>query len=189
MLNRCALVFLSKENNSEFTTINTSTEVQNRNKDFTESYNVGNSAIVPIGENMRVLNTSINVRATGVFDAFSDTIEAACNLLGITKTIMEIDGSTFSNQQGAIKDAIQNGVQSFANKVADFLEEMLQDAGMISNTEKVVFDYTEVLRRNLAESPDEVQPTGTQETQTQTQTQTEQDNNNNNDNNADTQTQ
>lgn len=163
MLNRCALVFLTKENKTEFTTIDTSTEVQNRNKDFTEAYNVGNSAVVPMGENMRVLNTSINVKATGVFDSFEDTIASACNLLGITSSVMEITGTTYSNQQGAIKDAIQNGVQSFANKVADFLEEMLLEYNMITANEKVVFDYTEVLQRNLATTPDQVQEQGTEE--------------------------
>lgn len=157
MLNRCSIVFLTKDNKSEFGTLNTSGEVKERTKNFNDAYTIANSAVVPIGDNMRVLNTSINVRATGVFDSFVDTISAACSCLGITRTIIDIEGSTFSNQEGAMKDAIQNGVQSFANTVADAFTDMLKEQNMIDSNQRVVFDYTHVLARNLAGSGEEIQ--------------------------------
>lgn len=158
LLNRCAIVFLTRDNKEEFTTIVTTGEAKQRTKNFNDAYHINNAAIVPIGDNMRALNTTVNVKATGVFDSFGDTIAAACNMLGITKVIMDIEGATFSNQSGAIKDAIQNGIQSFADKTADFLTEMLKQNDMLTNKQHVVFDYTQVLQRNLATSPDEITP-------------------------------
>lgn len=156
MMNRCSIVFLSRQNKSEFATINTTGETQERTRNFTEAYHIANSAVVPVGDNMQVLNTSINVKATGVFDTFEDTISAACSLLGITRTIIDIQGSTFSNQEGAMKDAIENGIQSFANKISDSITDMLKEHNMIDTNQKVVFDYTEVLARNLAKSGTEL---------------------------------
>lgn len=173
LMNRCAILFLSRDNKNEFTTLNTTTETAKRTENFTDSYHVQNSAVVPVGDNMRAVNTNINAKATGVFDAFEDTINATCNLLGITRSIIEIQGSTFANQQGAIKDAIANGIQSFADKVSDFLTSVLVDYAMIEKGEKVVFDYTEVLAKNLADSSQDIQNIENQTTQTTTQTQTQ----------------
>lgn len=170
LLNRCAIMFISRDNKSEFTTLHTTTETTERSKNFNDSYHVKNSAVVPVGDNMRVLNTTISAKTTGVFDAFEDTINACCNLLGITRSIIEIQGSTFANQQGAIKDAIANGIQSFADKVADFLTGVLLEYKMIEPTEKVVFDYSNVLAKNLASNPDdveEIEQTTTTENQTE----------------------
>ena len=167
LLNRCSFMFLSRENKNEFASVTPIYETKERTKDFNEAYHISNSAVVPVGDNMRVLNTTISVNNTGVFESFEDTISAACNILGITRTIIEIQDSTFSNQQGAIKDAIQNGIQSFANKVAEMLTEMLINYNVIDISEHVVFDYTEVLKRNLANSSQDIEQTETEQTETE----------------------
>ena len=74
LLNRCSFMFLSRENKSEFTTLSTTEDTKERTKNFNEARHVENSAVVPVGDNMRVLNATISVKTTGVFDAFEDTI-------------------------------------------------------------------------------------------------------------------
>lgn len=157
LLNRAAIVFLSRENKEEYTTISTTGDAKERTKNFNNAYHINNSAIVPIGDNIRAVNTTVNVRATGVFDAFDDSIAATCSMLGITKTIIDIEGATFANQSGAMKDAIENGIQSFANKVADFLTEMLKENDMLTVRQHVVIDYSSVLQRNLATTPEQIE--------------------------------
>lgn len=157
LMNRCSFMFLTRENKNEFSTLNTITETEDRTKNFNDAYGIDKSAVVPVGDNMRVLNTSINVRGTGVFDTFEDTINATCNLLGITRAIIEIQGTTFANQQGAIKDAIANGVQSFADKVAAYFTEILKEHDMLEANERVVFDYSTILARNLAATVEDVE--------------------------------
>lgn len=156
LMKRCAFIFLSKRDTSEFSTISTSTDTQQKNKDFTEDYAASNSSVVVLDDNVDSVDVSIDVKKTGVFDCYEDVIGRCCNMLGVTRAVLDITGSTYANSQTAIIDAIQNGVQGFANILAEWLTGVFREGGIIGEDQKLYFDYSRTLAVNSAKTTSDV---------------------------------